>query len=100
MKEIVITLGVILALALPAQAQQGLPCGPRAAIIKTLAKKYKETLKFIAIAGEKNLVEIFVSKAGTWTVLFTTPDGLTCISAAGDSWEELPPVTIIEGPDT
>lgn len=98
MKEIVITLGIILALALPAQAQSN--CGSRASIIKMLAQKYKEAPKFIAIAGQKYLIEIFISKAGTWTILITEPEGKTCVIAAGDSWEALPPVTIIEGPDT
>lgn len=99
MKEIVITLGLILALALPAQAQQGPPCGNRAAIIKTLAVKYKEAAKFIAIASETNLVEIFISPKGTWTIIVTAPAGKTCIVAAGDSWEELPPVIILD-PET
>lgn len=90
--------GVMLSLAGPAIAQG--PCGKRVEIIKALAKKYKEAPKFIAIAGQTNLVEIFISKAGTWTILMTTPQGQTCIVAAGDSWEQLPPVTIIEGPDT
>ena len=98
MKEIIATIGLTIALALPVQAQSN--CGNRSAIIKTLALKYKEAVKFLAIAGETNLVEIFISKKGTWTIIVTTPQGKTCIVAAGDSWEELPPVTIIEGPDT
>lgn len=91
--------GLMLSLAVPAIAQ-GLPCGNRASIIKALAAKYKESPKFIAIAGQGNLVEIFISKSGTWTILNTTAQGLTCAVAAGDSWEELPPVTIIDGHDS
>ena len=51
----------------------------------------RESGKAIGIAGQVNLVEVFASKAGTWTILFTTPQGKTCIIAAGSSWEDLPP---------
>ena len=79
---------------------EGLPCGNRAAIIKALSAKYKESPKFLAIAGQKNLVEIFISKTGTFTILLTPPAGQTCIIMAGDSWDQLPSVTIIPGDDS
>ena len=66
-------------------------CGSRADFIKALSDKYQETGKAIGIAGQVNLVEIFASKAGTWTILVTTPQGKSCIIAAGSSWEDLPP---------
>lgn len=86
----------ILLLSVEAQAQ-GM-CGKRADMVKALNDKYSEFGKAIAIAGQVNLVEVFASKAGTWTILITTPEGKTCIIAAGNSWEDLPPVT--EGKDT
>ena len=66
-------------------------CGSRADFIKALSDKYQETGKALGIAGQVNLVEIFASKAGTWTILVTTPEGKSCIIAAGSSWEDLPP---------
>jgi hypothetical protein len=78
-----------LAFSIPAQAV-GL-CGSRADFIKALSDKYQETGKALGIAGQVNLVEIFASKAGTWTILVTTPEGKSCIIAAGSSWEDLPP---------
>lgn len=78
-----------LALSIPAQAL-GM-CGSRADFIKALSDKYQETGKALGIAGQVNLVEIFASKAGTWTILVTTPQGKSCIIAAGSSWEDLPP---------
>ena len=65
-------------------------CGSRADFIKALSDKYQETGKALGIAGQVNLVEIFASKAGTWTILVTTPQGKSCIIAAGSSWEDLP----------
>ena len=73
-------------------------CGARADFLKALSDKYQETGKALGIAGHVNLVEIFTSKAGTWTILITQPNGQSCIVAAGSSWEELPPA--IEGTDS
>jgi len=78
-------------LAFSSQAQAIGMCGSRADFIKALSDKYQETGKALGIAGQVNLVEIFASKAGTWTILVTTPEGKSCIIAAGSSWEDLPP---------
>jgi hypothetical protein len=75
--------------AVPAQAQSA--CGERAKFIETLAKNYQESPSAFGIAGQRNLVELFVSKAGTWTMLVTHPSGMSCIVAAGQSWEQFPP---------
>ncbi|MDP1699751.1 MAG: hypothetical protein Q8L53_02170 [Aestuariivirga sp.] len=80
-----------LALGAASPAQALGMCGSRADFIKALSDKYQETGKALGIAGQVNLVEIFASKAGTWTILVTTPQGKSCIIAAGSSWEDLPP---------
>ena len=79
---------IALGSASPAQAAM---CGKRVDFIKALNDKYQESGKAIGIAGQVNLVEVFASKAGTWTILVTTPEGKSCIIAAGSSWEDLPP---------
>lgn len=71
-------------------------CGKRETFVRYLGEKYKETPKFIAITGNINLIEVFTSVAGTWTVLITSPDKITCIIASGDSWEAMPPVILGE----
>jgi hypothetical protein len=72
-------------------------CGDRAQIIKVLDTKYKEMPRAFGIAGQKNLVELFTSKSGSWTMLMTQPKGVTCILATGQSWEELPPTQKLTG---
>jgi type IV secretory pathway TrbL component len=81
----------LLALGASSPTQAASMCGNRADFIKALNDKYQESGKAIGIAGQVNLVEVFASKSGTWTILFTTPQGKTCIIAAGSSWEDLPP---------
>lgn len=86
---VVVALGALLMwLATPARAM-GM-CGLRADFVAALNGKYSETRKAVALAGQTSLVEVFNSKAGTWTILVTTPDGMTCIIAAGKGWEDLP----------
>jgi hypothetical protein len=81
----------LLALAFSSPTQANGMCGKRVDFIKALTDKYQESGKALGIAGQVNLVEVFASKAGTWTILVTTPEGKSCIIAAGNSWEDLPP---------
>ena len=81
----------LFALACASPAQAAAMCGKRGDFIKALAGKYQESGRAMGITGQVNLVEVFASQAGTWTILVTTPEGKTCIIAAGNSWEDLPP---------
>lgn len=67
-------------------------CGKRDEVLKAITGKYQETGKAFGITGNVNLVEIYAKPGGTWTIIVTSPEGKTCIIAAGDSWEDLPPI--------
>lgn len=82
---------VVAFLLLSNNAQAMGMCGTRDDFLKALSERYQETGRALGITGEVNLVEIFASKSGTWTILVTTPEGKSCMIAAGKSWEELPP---------
>ena len=90
MKLFPILFSLTTVVALSATADAGVPCGVRADIIKMLSDKYSEKPRAMAIAGQTNLVEIFTSKAGSWTMLVTQPKGTSCIVGAGQSWEDIP----------
>ena len=93
MKYFLIIAALIVGTALlmwAASAQAMGMCGPRDDFVKALNDKYQETGKALGIAGQVNVVELFTSKAGTWTVIVTTPSGKACIIAAGQNWQELP----------
>jgi hypothetical protein len=77
-----------LSTAAPSNAQS--VCGDRTKFIETLAKKFEEAPSAFGIAGQKNLVELFVSKSGSWTMIMTRPSGMACIVATGQSWEQFP----------
>ncbi len=74
--------------ALPAAAQT--PCGERGFIVKKLADDYSERAVARGLANTGAVFELFASPAGTWTLVVTTPAGLTCMVAAGARWQTLP----------
>jgi hypothetical protein len=65
-------------------------CAAHEEMVKVLATHYSEAPKAVGLVNENRVVEIFVSKAGSWTILVTQPGGNACILAAGQDWEEVP----------
>jgi len=75
----------ILVVATPSIAQT--ICGKRADIVERLSSGYEERKNSAGIAANGNLVEVFASKKGNWTIIFTKPGGLTCLMAVGENWQ-------------
>jgi uncharacterized membrane protein len=89
----VLSLSILAAFALgSAPAHAMTPCGKRADFLKTLKDKFQEESRALGMVGKSSVMEIFTSKTGTWTILVTAPEGRSCIIAAGNSWEDVPPV--------
>lgn len=65
-------------------------CAPRADIVSRLANTFNEHPRVEALNPAGNLVEFFVSDAGTFTVTLTLPDGRTCLVASGTDWSAVP----------
>lgn len=64
-------------------------CDDRAALLEQLQEDFDESPHAIGLGLDGNIIEILVSPAGTWTILSTSPRGLTCIVAGGTNWEFL-----------
>jgi len=75
---------------LAAETAEDSPCAERTNIIDTLDTQYKESPRAIGLVSQEAVLEIFVSETGTWTVVVTDPAGVSCVLAAGQSWEEIP----------
>jgi hypothetical protein len=75
-----------------AAAQASNTCGPRAEVVKHLASQFKEQAAAVGIAENGSAVlEILASADGsTWTLLYSLPNGLSCLMATGQSWQTLP----------
>ena len=73
-----------------AVAQDSRNCAPREAVVDRLAEGYGETRQSIGLGANNSVVEVFASdETGTWTITVTTPNGLTCLVASGQSYETL-----------
>ncbi len=65
-------------------------CDDRKVIVDELAKTFSEIPVSIGLATNGSVVEVFASPKGTFTIVLTMPSGLSCVMAAGESWEHLP----------
>ncbi len=72
----------------PAQTQQ---CDQRARVIGHLARKYQEAPVAIGVTTSGGMVEVLTSgDGGTWTIILSSPNGISCLVAAGEGWRALP----------
>jgi hypothetical protein len=71
-------------------ASAAAPCGNHDAIAKSLTTKFKEARRIMGVVNARAVMEIFMSPQGTWTVVVTDTNGLACIIATGQDWQEVP----------
>jgi hypothetical protein len=68
-----------------------MPCHNATEIAKQLSSKYDEAPVAFGLQSNGNLLQVYASEdKGTWTVVSTSPQGLSCIVAAGKRWESMP----------
>ena len=71
--------------ALHAQAN----CGARDSVVDKLSVKYGEAFSGGGLQNAESIFEVWHSaEKGTWTILMTRADGITCIMASGTNWRE------------
>ena len=69
---------------------QGQNCSNRDQVVERLATKYGESRQSIGMAPKGRVVEVYASlETGTWTITVTMPNGITCLVASGQSFENL-----------
>lgn len=66
-------------------------CAPRADVLAHAEKEWKEKSVGRGVTSTGGLFEVLVSEDGAWTVLLTTPAGLSCLIASGQGWRALEP---------
>ena len=71
----------------PAVAQP--QCGERSDVLEFLSKKYNEAPVAAGVTNTGGLVEVLTdSRSGTWTIIVTSPQGISCFVAAGEGWRD------------
>ena len=83
-------LAVMVLAAQTVQAQASQYCAPRDSVVKRLAERYGESRQSIGMGQQGMVMETFASnETGSWTITVTTPNGMTCLVASGQSYEVL-----------
>ncbi|WP_420862693.1 hypothetical protein [Algirhabdus cladophorae] len=75
-------------------------CAERDAVVERLASGYGETRQSMGLGANNAVVEVFASdETGTWTITVTNPQGVTCLVASGQHFEELAEALPAKGDD-
>lgn len=78
-----------LAAVTPLYAQPG--CASRDMLVEKLQDSYSEAYQGGGLQSSTSLIEIWSSpKTGSWTMLMTRADGVSCIVATGHNWQFAP----------
>ena len=85
------TVAFLVALMFAAPAMAQMACDKRTEVTDHLKRKYEEAPIALGVANNGGLVELLTTKeGGTWTLIITLPNGMTCLLAAGEDWENIP----------
>ena len=64
-------------------------CGARNDVLTKLANDFREQPASVALMSDGQLLEVLKSDSKlTWSILVTSPNGVSCIVAAGESWQD------------
>jgi len=75
-----------LALAPPVQAQS--VCADRSVIVERLENRFHESYQGAGLQSTTSLIEIWSSgQTGSWTILLSNADGISCVIASGLNWQ-------------
>jgi len=67
-------------------------CAPRAQVTEHLIQKFGETRRGAGLVNARQILEVWRSdETGSWTILMTRADGLSCIVATGNAWHDAGP---------
>lgn len=64
-------------------------CGPHDVFAERLGTTYQEGRKGVGLTADGRILELYVSKSGTWSVLLVRTDGVACVATIGESWQAL-----------
>lgn len=93
--RILATTAVLIALLATGAAAEN--CMTHDVMVKRLSNEFDEYKIGIGLgAGEKSLVELYVSENKTWTVTVTRTNGIACIVSSGTDWNTIDPVPELE----
>lgn len=62
-------------------------CGDREDVVRQLEEKYGEARNGIGLQPGRGVIEVYSStETGSWTIIITNTQGISCLLAAGEAW--------------
>lgn len=87
-----------LLLSLPSLALAQQNCAPTEVVRNSLTERYGEGQSGIGMAPQGRAVSIWHNpETRSWTILVHHPNGMTCMVASGQNWEQYEPTIVPEG---
>lgn len=75
--------------AIPVYAAGSNTCATRDKVIEALNEVYAEQPVSVGLTDAGSMIEVIASTQGTFTIVITHPNGLTCPIAAGKAWHSV-----------
>ncbi|MDZ4096507.1 MAG: hypothetical protein U1D35_16540, partial [Paracoccaceae bacterium] len=73
----------------PPAAHAQTVCTQRQSIVEQLSTKHTEQLSALGYQTGAQVLEVWSSsETGSWTLLVTRPDGISCVVATGSNWTQ------------
>lgn len=73
----------------PQVIQQQRACLPHSAVDQAMRQAFGEKLIGQGISNDGTLLEVFMAPTGTFTIIKTSPQGISCVVDSGDGWRTL-----------
>ena len=89
MDKTLIGLALAASLTLPGLGHAQTNCAMRDKVVMRLADTYGEQFSGGGLRDAKSVFEVWISEIdGTWTILMTRADGVSCVMASGTNWRK------------
>jgi len=77
--------------AFSAEANAQMLCKKRTEVLTQLSSTYKEAPVAMGLASNGAVLEVLSSEQDgrTWTILLTRPNGISCVMATGEGWQDV-----------
>lgn len=83
----ILTAGLVFGMIATGPPAHAASCAMRDQIVEKLTRTYDETLTATGLQNAESLVEIWSSpRSGTFTILVTRPNGISCVVSSGEHW--------------
>lgn len=84
-----VVMAVLMAAPVAAASVGSGMCASRDKVIDALGEVYAEAPVSAGLTEEGSVIEVMASAEGSFTIVITHPNGLTCPIAAGTAWQSV-----------